>query len=181
MDASERMQVDEHAPSSTAPEQAKPVIGRSPSALRTRLWAAGVFAACATLIGMAVYMRPDSRGYGTHQQLGMAPCGMILRTGYPCPTCGMTTAFSYAVRGNLVGAFLAQPSGLLMALATLAAGAISGWTLIAGRWPLRRRFDPSPHLLFWGMLLLLLGGWGFKLLLGLADGSLPVRIVRISP
>ncbi|MEP0848270.1 MAG: DUF2752 domain-containing protein [Phycisphaerae bacterium] len=140
-----------------------------------------VLLACTGILGLAAYLKPDARGYGTHQRLGFAPCGFLLKTGYPCPTCGMTTAFSYAVRGRLVSAFLAQPAGLGLALATVLAGAGAIWVLVAGRLPSRLRVEPSPHLLFWGLLLFMLGGWAFKLILGLADGSLPLHSVRVSP
>lgn len=140
-----------------------------------------VLLACIGILSLAAYLRPDARGYGTHQRLGLAPCGLLLQTGYPCPTCGMTTAFSYAVRGRFVSAFLAQPAGLVLAILTVVAGVGALWFLVAGRLPSRLCVEPSPHLLFWGMLLLMLGGWAFKLIVGLADGSLPLHSVRVSP
>ncbi len=131
------------------------------------------------MLGVAAYLQPDSRGYGTHQQLGMGACGMLIRTGYPCPTCGMTTAFAYAIRGRLLAAFYAQPAGLALALASAAVTALSGWAIFTGRLPTMLLREPSPHLLFWLLLLLLVGGWGIKLVWGLLDGSLPVRHVRL--
>lgn len=145
-----------------------------------RVLAAALLAASAGVFALAAHLKPDSRGYGTHQQLGMGACGLLLRTGYPCPTCGMTTAFSFAVRGQLVRAFWAQPAGLLLAMANLAVAAGAAWTLITGRLPrFVERWDCAPHWLFWGLLLVLLGGWAFKLLFGLMDGSLPVRYPHV--
>lgn len=85
----------------------------------------------------------------------------------------MTTAFAYTVRGRLIEAFWAQPSGLLLALATsgLTAGAL--WTLIAGARPALPLPQLTPYRLFWGLLILFVGGWAFKLVVGLSTGALP--------
>ena len=58
---------------------------------------------------------PDRTGVGTHTRLGMAPCGLEVQTGLPCPTCGMTTSFSYFVHGNLLASFYVQPMGFVLA------------------------------------------------------------------
>jgi len=140
---------------------------------KTRLWAALVLLACLGILGLAAWLEPDPRGYGTHQQLGFGKCGMLVTTGLPCPTCGMTTAFAYTVRGRLFQAFLAQPAGLLLALGTAicALGAI--WVLVAGRLPPVRLPILTPYRLFFGLLVLLLGSWIFKIVLGLLNGTLP--------
>jgi hypothetical protein len=69
---------------------------------------------------VAAQLIPSPRGYGTHQQLGYPACLMPILTGYPCPTCGMTTAFAYTVRGQLFSAFHAQPVGLALAIGLVA-------------------------------------------------------------
>lgn len=150
------------------------------STLGTRLWAALLLLAAAGVLALAGYLRPDARGWGTHQQLGFAPCGMIVAIGLPCPACGMTTAFAYTVRGQVVRAFVAQPAGLVLALATIALLAGALWTLLTGcppRLPLTRPL--SPLLVFTLLLALLLGGWGFKLLVGWASGELPIARVAL--
>ena len=48
-----------------------------------------------------------------------------------------------------------------------------------GRWPVVNLFWVTPFRLFLALLVLLLGGWGFKLVVGLLDGSLPVGPVRL--
>ncbi len=55
---------------------------------------------------------------GTHRQLGLPPCGWLAATGYPCPTCGMTTSFSAAAHAQPGASLHAQPFGALWALAT---------------------------------------------------------------
>ena len=147
--------------------------------LRTRLVALLVLVVGGSILGLAVWLRPDTRGFGTHQQLGFAPCGMLLTTGLPCPTCGMTTAFSCTMHGLWIRAIWAQPAGFVIALLTVAAVLVAGWTLIAGRpprWPGR---PISPFLLFSSVLGLLLFGWAWKLFVGLATGELPVHRVPL--
>lgn len=150
-----------------------------PRPWRVRAIALVVLALCVSVLGLAAYLRPDPRGFGTHQELGFGPCSMILTTGFPCPSCGMTTAFAYTVRGRLGHAFLAQPAGTIFALATIAVALASLWSVGTGRLPVRAPSQRWLHRLFLGFLALLVGGWGFKLLLGLADGSLPIHNVRI--
>lgn len=66
--------------------------------------------------GLALSLEPDSRGFGTHQGLGLPPCTIRTLYGIPCPTCGMTTSFAYFVRGEILPAARASASGLLLAI-----------------------------------------------------------------
>ncbi len=66
------------------------------------------------LLGIASGLEPEPSGLGTHRQLGLPPCSFQVRTGQPCPTCGMTTAFAWMVRGRLWEAWRAQPAGCLL-------------------------------------------------------------------
>lgn len=50
------------------------------------------------------------------------PCGLKMRTGLTCPTCGMTTAVLAFARGRVLTAFYVQPAaGLLCSLLVAAA------------------------------------------------------------
>ena len=83
----------------------------------------GLLALSAVLIGLfatAGLLQPDPRGYGTHEQLGLSPCAILRLTGRPCPTCGMTTAFAWFVRGEPARSWRANPAGLLAAAASMA-------------------------------------------------------------
>ena len=71
-----------------------------------------------SLLMVAAMLSPSEKGLGTHQQLMLPECGWITSFDLPCPTCGMTTAFSHAANGNLPASFLTQPLGALLALAT---------------------------------------------------------------
>lgn len=146
----------------------------------TKTWAARaigalVFVIGAAVLGLALWLKPDPRGYGTHEQLSGSPCGWLLVTHYPCPTCGMTTAFAYVVRGQLWRAFLAQPAGFVLALGTIAATLTGLHMLLTNRWPMRLAMIVTPYRLCMGVIILLVGGWAFKLVYGLATGELPLK------
>lgn len=86
------------------------------------------------VLGAAVMLTPDPRGFGTHEQLGLPQCSFLEYTGLKCPHCGMTTSLSYVVRGQWYAALRANPSGLILAAVLSAA---SPWCLavaVAGRW-----------------------------------------------
>jgi len=130
-----------------------------------RMYALGVSLSAITLLVIAFFLTPSSQGVGTHQQLGLPTCGWILAANLPCPTCGMTTAWSYTVRGELPSAFMSQPLGTLLAIAAFVV-AIGGMvTACTGRSfnALFYRFPPSKIFIVVSVLALL--SWGFKILL----------------
>ena len=65
---------------------------------------------------LARSLEPDSRGFGTHQQLGLPECSIRLLFSRSCPGCGMTTSFSHFVRGEFAAAARANEAGLLLAI-----------------------------------------------------------------
>lgn len=73
-------------------------------------------AAAAAPLVVGAALTPDPAGHGTHQQLGLPACGWVVAYGRPCPTCGMTTAFTHAASGRLDRAFMTQPAGALLAV-----------------------------------------------------------------
>jgi len=109
---------------------------RQPSARaswRYRLVAGLVGAGCLAVLGVAMGIEPDASGVGTHRQLGMKACGWYERTGYPCLTCGITTAFSHMVRGQVWASFRTQPAGALAALACVTLTVLMGYAAFAGQ------------------------------------------------
>jgi len=157
----------------------EPFPEAEPSTRSVRIVAALLLVGCLSVLGLAARLTPNPRGYGTHLQLGLAPCGMLVTTGLPCPTCGMTTAFAYTMHGDLVHAFLAQPGGLALALIALATVFVSIRMLITGRQPTRLMMWLTPFRLSALLLLILVGGWAFCLIHGLATGVLPMRAVPL--
>src|SRR6516165_8267773 len=71
------------------------------------------------LMGLAKSLVPDPRGYGTHVQLGLRPCAFVVVTGRLCPTCGMTTAFAWFMRGRIDRSWQANPAGCVFALLSI--------------------------------------------------------------
>lgn len=65
---------------------------------------------------LSVYLSPSPRGFGTHEQLGLAPCSFEYLTSLPCPSCGMTTSFSHFVRGQWPRALRASTTAFVLAL-----------------------------------------------------------------
>jgi hypothetical protein len=136
--------------------------------------AALLAAGCIAVLAVAVSLDPRGRLYGTHSDLvGMGPCGMLVMTGLPCPTCGMTTSFAYFVRGQWLMSMYAQPMGFALALGTAVTLLTSLTVLVRGRWPRVQVLWLTPYRVFLALLVLFVASWIFKIVSGLADGSLP--------
>jgi len=93
---------------------------------RLRMSLAAVIAGLVLVFGVAIWLNPyDGAGkplrLATHQQLGLPPCTFYALTGWPCPSCGMTTSFALLVRGDIVNSLRANAVGTLLALCALAA------------------------------------------------------------
>jgi hypothetical protein len=96
-----------------------------------------LFAVGATIVGLlltAVFLKPSPDGFGTHRQLGLPPCTMIRFFGVRCPSCGMTTSWTYLVRGRLIASQQANTGGLLLGLAAMFTGPWLVGTALKGRW-----------------------------------------------
>ncbi len=104
---------------------------RSTSVAERLLWASLAVGGLAVLIA-AAWLEPDPSGYGTHMQLDLPPCGFLALTGYPCPGCGLTTAFAYGVRGQWWLAGASNPLGLVLFLMVCATVPISILALVRG-------------------------------------------------
>lgn len=96
-----------------------------------------LFAVPLAVVITAAMLTPSSSGHGTHTQLGLPPCGFLVFTGYPCPGCGLTTAFAHMVRLQLFGAWHANPFGIVLFTVTAltiplaAVGFVRGWGVVA--------------------------------------------------
>jgi hypothetical protein len=97
----------------------------------------------AGVFGVAAYLNPygpdgAARTMATHTQLGLPQCNMVTLTGYPCPTCGMTTSFALLVRGDVRGSLRANWVGTVLAVswAGLLVWAVAG--AVTGRLPFIR-------------------------------------------
>jgi hypothetical protein len=79
-------------------------------------------------------LRPDPAGFGTHRQLGLRECTMVRLLNRPCPSCGMTTAWAWLVRGNVSAATTANLGGLVMGILGMAVVPWAAGSALAGRW-----------------------------------------------
>ncbi|MCG3179048.1 MAG: hypothetical protein BIFFINMI_01379 [Phycisphaerae bacterium] len=128
-----------------------------------RLAAAAVAGLAWSLLLIAWALTPRSAGLGTHEELGLPPCHIQQVSGYPCPSCGMTTAFAAFVHGHVAAALSAQVMGTALAAACLLAGLGAGLTAVSGL-----SLAPITARLFYGrtwfrvLLALLLGSWALK-------------------
>jgi hypothetical protein len=155
-------------------DQALPIIytTRRTSAARLpvggRLVALAAAMACLAVLLTAAYATPSPSGVGTHaSSLHMQPCQFLERTHLPCPGCGMTTSFTWFVRGNLLASCYVQPMGAMLA-------ALAGCTVWAGLYiaitgrPVYRLLRLLPAR-YYVMPLLALGvlAWAWKIMLRL--------------
>lgn len=127
-------------------------LGRTPQLNPLqRLLALSIAGAAMAVLITAAWLRPDIAGYGTHTQLGLQPCGFLMRTGIPCAGCGMTTSFAYLVRGRMISSFVAQPFGMILCILTAASFWAALYIALTGRpaYRLLATISPRFHALFW--------------------------------
>lgn len=96
-----------------------------------------LFVVGATIVGLlvtAMFLTPSKKGFETHRQLGLPQCTMITLFGIRCPSCGMTTSWSYLVRGRLIASQQANTGGMLLGLAAIFTGPWLVGTALKGRW-----------------------------------------------
>ncbi len=125
--------------------------------------ALGLAFGCLAVLVVAAGLTPASGGTATHLQLGMAPCGFLVRTGLPCPACGMTTSFAWFAHGNVAASFYVQPMG--MVLAALAGLTVwgAGYVAVTGK-PMFRVFSIFPEKMYLFPLLAMgILGWAWKM------------------
>ena len=122
---------------------------------------AASIAAAAVLI-IAANLSPSEAGLGTHQRLGLPPCGWIVSMDLPCPTCGMTTSFSHTVRGQWGAAFMVQPMGLVLCIVT-AMVLVGGLVIAITGAPLGRLLSTAWNRWWtWGLIIMVVAAWGWK-------------------
>lgn len=138
----------------------KPVQPMPPFA---RAFAIAVAAGCFALLLIAYRLTPNTTGMGTHQQLGLAPCGFVYVFGLPCPSCGYTTSFSLFSHGRLLASLENQPAGFAIAVATAMSAWVSLYVGLTGK-PIHRLFVRyvTPVSIFQAGLFILLA-WAYKI------------------
>lgn len=130
-----------------------------------RLVGAAMGIPATTVILIAAWLTPSPNGYGTHIQLGLGNCTMMVLTEWPCPMCGMTTTFTLLSHFRPLDALLNQPFGVALYAITLAAAAIGLADLATGRGIWRRALAlVQRHENAWAWFLLggMTLGWIYK-------------------
>ncbi len=125
------------------------------------------------MIVTAYCVSPRSLGFGTAGDLGFPDCSFLAETGYPCPTCGMTTSVSAMAHGRIAFAFRAHPFGVILFPGAVVLSAMGAFQAATGRNILGLlRFR------WWYLVViagLLLAGWIWLRQTGVAEGKWPIR------
>jgi hypothetical protein len=119
----------------------------------------------------AAWIRPydaagKAKAMATHTQLGLPECNMVVATGKPCPSCGLTTSFALLAHGDVVNSLKANWVGTLLAVFWLG---LIPWGVVSafrGRFVWVRNAELAATVAVGVALALLLGRWGWILLIG---------------
>ncbi len=133
---------------------------------RLLLAALGVALAVPLVIACLLVPDPTGKGYGTHEQMGLPPCTFTQTVGIRCPSCGMTTSWTYLVRGRVDRAVMANSGGTLLAIIALVTAPWAIVTAVRGRLLWGR---PSDHAIALGtavVLVVTLVDWVIRLAVG---------------
>ncbi len=101
----------------------------------------------------------------THRQLGLPECTFKRMTGYRCPSCGMTSSFALAIRGDFWHSAEANYAGTALALVGLAIIPWAVTSALAGRLLGIRNVETWLVRGVIGFLLLMFGRWAIILAL----------------
>ena len=98
-------------------------------------------------------------------------CGLKQRTGYPCPTCGMTTATIAFAQGKILEAFYIQPAAGLLCSIMIVGGIFSTFIAVFGVYFhfLQRFFEEFKiKYMILALLIIIAAGWAVTLARALA-------------
>ena len=155
-----------HAASHVAAPSSPLAKKRRPAATVGERILAAILAVCIlAVLVTAACLTPSPAGLGTHRQLGMSTCGWIVTMDRPCPTCGMTTAFSCAANRRPLDALRAQPFAAFgaVAAATTFWGALHVAVFGSGLGFLTARIVLRPRVL-WPLGVAWAASWVYKVL-----------------
>jgi hypothetical protein len=131
-----------------------------------------VIAAWILLIGLAVCIFLVLAGRGViNVSRYLPPCGMKMRYGLPCPTCGFTHSALAFFSGDILGAFYTQPAGALLCLGIVVTVFLAFITAVFGVYfPFLKNFArriKAWHIVL-AVVLILAGAWAVTLSRALA-------------
>ena len=144
-----------------------PSVERQTLTLGGRLASLMVALAALSVLVTALLLKPSPEGMGTHRQMGFQRCEFLRTTNLPCPSCGMTTSFSFFARGNWLASLYVQPGGFVLALACGAIFWAGLYAFVTGS-PLHRLLRQIPGIYSVPIILgFLIAAWGWKMFLHL--------------
>ena len=117
----------------------------------------------ASALIVASRLQPDSRGLGTHQQLGLPPCSMRMLFGIRCPGCGMTTSWAYFTQGEWLASAQTNVAGFLLAWFSLAVTVIAVRSVVTG-YPPSIRIQQVATLSGVAIMVVAFMNWGWRLM-----------------
>ncbi len=133
------------------------------ASISERLWAALLALGALAVLATAAWLEPSEEGHGTHERLGLRPCVWVATMDTPCPTCGMTTAFSHAADADFRASFATQPLGMALSVLSAAAFWVLAHVSITGSTAARLCTNLLGGKLLWISLGALLAAWAYKL------------------
>jgi hypothetical protein len=116
----------------------------------------------AVTLGIAAWLTPSEQGLGTHQQLGLPPCTLRILAGIRCPSCGMTTSWSYMMHGQVLRSFQTNVGGALLALSALTYVPWASLSAYRGRWWLATPDEWVLAISSLAVLLVTISEWGLR-------------------
>jgi hypothetical protein len=140
-----------------------PKVRAENRALSVRLAHAFIAVGLAAALLLSLWLKPDPRGLGTHEQLLLLPCNFYRLTELPCPFCGMTTAFTHMARAELREALIAQPLGALAFVVCVLLLPVAIWAAVRGENAVAAAMRLPWGRLSWAMLALAGAAWLFKI------------------
>ena len=146
----------------------RPAIGFSEDKSLIRLAHACVALGLAAVLLLSLWLKPDPRGLGTHEQLFLLPCNFHAMTGLPCPFCGMTTAFAHMARWQVREAFMAQPMGALGFIVCMLLLPVAIGAAITGRNAIAAAMKLPWVKISWVLAAMITASWLFKLVVVLS-------------
>ncbi|QQS45370.1 MAG: DUF2752 domain-containing protein [Acidobacteriota bacterium] len=123
--------------------------------------------ACGSIAAIVTgrFLTPSATGVGTHEQLGLPACPTLQLTGFPCPSCGLTTSFALAARLDFNSALLVQPFGLAAFILAIALIPVSFYLMLR-RIPVNDLiFSRGSNPILYLLLALYLAGWMYKIVI----------------
>ena len=136
-------------------------------------WVRGILIFLATiftaLLLTSIWLYPydedgQPRTMATHTQLGLPPCNMVVLTGKPCPSCGMTTAFSLLAHGDVKNSIKANWVGTILAAYWFALIPWSAYSAYRGKLYFVRSGERMVTISVVAFMVLMLGRWAVVLL-----------------